>query len=278
MDNVKSIRASFEKIGARLKVLEYKQRPRPWLAPFSLGVSHDRHGEYYELVLIAGEAEFMVTCRRPTDRHLVLRCIFVEPQVTRNGDAVTQVNLLCGHDERHWFVATVPPGASSVEAAKEALKPAIVQERQVRAKLSAKKRNNRKNAAFVRQGEWFFLPAPNLNFDGLVIVRNEPIARPGSTAHIVEELCRRGGVTVHVCRQYPEGLTKEQYAKLISENPKSTQWNWRIMTRDAEVYARGKVRHPDHKTITLTGWHRVVMNQEFDTGLIGSSNPNAFLD
>jgi hypothetical protein len=37
---------------------------------------------------------------------------------------------------------------------------------------------------------------------------------------------------------------------------------WRSMTRDAEVYARGEVRHKDHKTIDLCGWHRVYMNRE----------------
>jgi hypothetical protein len=37
---------------------------------------------------------------------------------------------------------------------------------------------------------------------------------------------------------------------------------WRRMTRDAEVYARGEVRHRDHKTIDLVSWHRVYMNRE----------------
>jgi hypothetical protein len=35
-----------------------------------------------------------------------------------------------------------------------------------------------------------------------------------------------------------------------------------MMTRDPELFARGTVRHPDHATITLHGWHRVVMNTE----------------
>jgi len=34
------------------------------------------------------------------------------------------------------------------------------------------------------------------------------------------------------------------------------------MTRDAEVYARGEVRHRDRKTINLDGWHRVYRNRE----------------
>jgi hypothetical protein len=34
------------------------------------------------------------------------------------------------------------------------------------------------------------------------------------------------------------------------------------MTRNAEVYARGEVRHRDRTTIDLLGWHRVCMNRE----------------
>jgi hypothetical protein len=33
-------------------------------------------------------------------------------------------------------------------------------------------------------------------------------------------------------------------------------------TRDAEVYARGELRHRDRKTIDLDGWHCVYMNRE----------------
>jgi hypothetical protein len=34
------------------------------------------------------------------------------------------------------------------------------------------------------------------------------------------------------------------------------------MRRDAFVYVRGRIRHPDHRTVVLHGWHRVVMNTE----------------
>jgi hypothetical protein len=36
----------------------------------------------------------------------------------------------------------------------------------------------------------------------------------------------------------------------------------RRMVRDPELYAKGAVRHPDHNTIVLRGWHRVLMNTE----------------
>jgi len=34
------------------------------------------------------------------------------------------------------------------------------------------------------------------------------------------------------------------------------------MRRDAFSFARGWVRHPDHATITLDGWHEIAMNTE----------------
>jgi hypothetical protein len=36
------------------------------------------------------------------------------------------------------------------------------------------------------------------------------------------------------------------------------------MMRDPELYAKGAVRHPDHNTIVLHGWHRVLMNTEHE--------------
>jgi hypothetical protein len=40
---------------------------------------------------------------------------------------------------------------------------------------------------------------------------------------------------------------------------------WERRVRDAGVYARGSVRHPDHATIALHEWHRVWMNTENKT-------------
>ncbi len=93
--------------------------------------------------------------------------------------------VLCGHDERHWFVAAVPEdarGVTGVVTAKDALQPQLVRDAVQRfAQLPADRR-------------------------------------------------RDGG--------------------------------WARMTRDPELYAKGAVRHPDHATITLRDWHRVLMNTE----------------
>ena len=34
------------------------------------------------------------------------------------------------------------------------------------------------------------------------------------------------------------------------------------MRRNPRVYARGRIRHPDHATVTLDGWHEVFSNTE----------------
>lgn len=96
-----------------------------------------------------------------------------------------------------------------------------------------------------------------------MIVRNEPVSRgAGSKPHICSEMTRRGGEMVFVSRQHPTGISLGQYQQLLATNPKAAGWAWRRMTRDAEVFARGDVRHRDHKTVTLDGWHRVYMNRE----------------
>jgi hypothetical protein len=34
------------------------------------------------------------------------------------------------------------------------------------------------------------------------------------------------------------------------------------MRRNPTVYVRGRVRHVDHKTVVLDGWHQVLSNTE----------------
>ncbi len=92
--------------------------------------------------------------------------------------------------------------------------------------------------------------------DVKLILRDEPLARPGGTPHILREAFRRGGRAVYV--NGGKVIDASAYAKL---DPKARR-RYRLMVRDPELFARGTVRHPDHATITLPGWHRVVMNTE----------------
>ena len=128
--------------------------------------------------------------------------------------------------------------------------------------MSSRKRYARKNRAFRRQGEWFFVPEPSFVVDENLILRNEPLRRGAGKPHLVEEIFRTGGETVRVCDRYPNGVAPDAYRAICQNNPNAVRWNWRVMQRDAGVYARGTVRHSDHATITLPFWHRVIMNTE----------------
>jgi hypothetical protein len=168
----------------------------------ALDVRQDRHGEYFLISRAqASTTELVVLDVQPRDRHLLL--------LSRS--AAEKHRFLLGHDERHWFVAGIPESTpvSRVRDAKQALKPGLVQssERGVRTKY----RDRRSNAARIRQGEWFFVPAPQVRVELLLVLRNEPIARGGGKPHVCEELYRFGGETVYVSPGAPNGLTDEQY-------------------------------------------------------------------
>jgi hypothetical protein len=259
----------FAHIGARLKVADRPTRRGRMTGPIALDVQTDRRGEFFEVVSQPGaDVEVAVLDVQPADRHLLL--------LVREGPDKSK--FLCGHDERHWFVAGIPEAASvgTVRQAKEALKPAEVQSAQARRGLRARARGRRKNAAYVRQGEWFFLPVAGLAVPGPLVRRGEPLSRGnGSKPHWAEFCYRTGGETVYVCGRHPGGLTEAQYQKVLAVNPKARGWGWRTMRRDPGVYVKGRVRHPDHKTIALHGWHRVLTNTEGQSKALRSV---AFLD
>ena len=159
----------FSRIGARLKVADRPARRASGV--ISLDVQADRKGEFFEIARQPGaEAEIAVLDVQPADRHLLL--------LVREGKEKSK--FLCGHDERHWFVAGIPEKApvGTVRQAKEALKPAEVQVAQARKGLRAKARNRRKNAAYRRQGEWFFMPVADMAVDEKLVLQ-ERAAFPG---------------------------------------------------------------------------------------------------
>lgn len=256
MDN-SLLENKFSRIGARLKLgIRPFHRFRSTAVGVALDVQADPKGEFFEITQPTGaDAEVDVLDVQPSDRHLLL--------LVR--EAGEKHKFLCGHDERHWFVAAIPESApvGTVRQAKEALKPAEVQVAQARKGLKIKARSRRKNAAYVRQGEWFFIPACNLIVDEKLILKNEPRTRGnGGKPHWADFCYRRGGQTVFVCSRHPNGVIQAQYERIIASNPAANQWGWRTMQRNAEVFVRGRIRHADHKTIVLHGWHRVLMNTE----------------
>lgn len=259
----------FSHIGARLKVAFRPTRRSRMSGAIALDVQTDRKGEFFEIVRQPGvEAEIAVLDVRRADRHLLL--------LVREGKDKSK--FLCGYDERHWFVAGIPEIApvGTVCQAKEALKPAEVQTAQARNGLRAKARSRRKNAAYFRQGEWFFLPVADLAVDKKLVLQDEPLSRGnGGKPHWAEFCYRTGGETVYVCSRHPNGVTEVQYQRILARSPKAKGWGWRIMRRNPGVFVRGRIRHADHATITLHGWHRVLMNTE---GQSKAMRNVAFLD
>jgi len=270
---IESLSRQFARIGARLAVDE----KTPIAEAYTLDVrsAAGRHskgskGETFVLRVredVRESLDLLTLDERAGQRHLLL---FARPLARGEASGVREVTVpttrfLCGHDERHWFVAAVGGGVSSVPDAMEGLQPRGVAALQQRLGVRGKDRNRRKNPAFLRQGEWFFLPQPGWQppSAALTVLRNEAIRRgDGSKPHLVEELYRDGGELVYVCPRHPNGVTPAQQAKILARDPAARAWGWQPLRRNMQVFARGRVRHADHATITLPCWHRVLMNGE----------------
>jgi len=249
--NTEQLERAFQKMGARVEVNTEWGRFQRQPNPLSLNIRRDKKGEYFTIWNTSG-ADLEVLNVEPKDRHLLL--------LERNGK--DKHRYLLGHDERHWFVAAIPESTpvSTVKAAKEALKPKEVLHKQVG--LKAADRQRRRNEAWVRQGEWFFVPCPGLEFENSFrnpILKNEPIVRSrGGKPHFCSELYRSGGETVYVSGE--RVLTEKQYDALDEKERRSRSWT--VMRQNMDVWVRGTVRHPDHKTIELAYWHKVLSNTE----------------
>ena len=263
--NSEVIRSHFERIGARLRIEVIERNiswnPRLRGSDYSLDIEEAGRGERF-LLTIWNDAlrkyEFNTVNVQPDIRHLLL--------MSRGLETGGKRKFLCGHDERHWFVAGVPEvrGVRDVQGAMEALKPTAARAAQVRNGVKQNNWHRRNNQGFIRQGEWFFIPEEWFEPEREeMILRNEPLRRGGGKPHMVSEVYRTGGTTVYVSLRYRNGLTETEYKKLIARRPEEKRANWTIMRRNPRVYARGKVRHKDHKTIELPCWHRVLMNDEW---------------
>ena len=267
--NTQSLTRQFAAIGAELDITIWQPALPSRIVPvrldrmqdFTLDIAERKGREVFTLHLrpdVLETLDMLAVDVQPKQRHLLL----LAKPLTGSGE---KRKFLCGHDERHWFVASVPNAdhVAQVQDAMEALKPVPARLSQQKHKVKDKDWNARHNAGFARQGEWFFLPQPHFTPPNLnLILRDEPIRRAGGKPHMVEQLYRFGGTRVYVHRNYPNGLTEQEYQRLLSRRQEAQAWTWNVMQRNPAVYALGKIRHPDHATLTLPFWHRVVMSQE----------------
>jgi len=247
------IERGFQKMGARVEVVERRQTRFSRQTGPTIDVKKDKKDKKGETFIINVDTledleNLAVTHVDPADRHLIL--------MARDGRLKS--NFLCGHDERHWFVAAIPESApvNNVRAAKIALQPQGV--REAVGKVRPKDETRRKNEAFRRQGEWFFIP---LDFvpEGTPL-KNEPITRGRGKPHMVEQLIRVGG---HSIMDLGGGhtMTMRQWDNLSAQDRRKHDFAVQ-RTVPGRVFAKGTIRHSDHATIVLDDWHEIVMNTE----------------
>lgn len=259
--NRDTIKKFFGLIGSRITIRNLN--PDPLAEPRArFNVSNDSKGEHFTLSILGDENRIEVTI---LDVNKKLKHILLLIKYTISPRIITTERLLCGHDEMHWFVAGVT-NSVSIKQAFERLRPDAVTVAFNQSGEKNKNRNRRKNKGFIRQGEWFFVPVDFKEKESTIIHKNEPINRRGGTSHIVEELIRIGGETVYV--NGDNVLSKREYNKL----DKNQRLIFKERTSNARVLARGKVKHRDHHTIELKGWHSVHLSTESGT------SSNAFID
>jgi len=256
--SVEAVERAFLKIGSRVEVtgqdsIGFRNRP------FSLDILRDKDGEYFK-IRARYDVSLQVLQVAAKDRHLLLHV----------AEGKNKSKFLCGQDERHWFVAAIPENepVRTVEEAKDALRPKELV----------------KDGNWIRQGEWFFIPRPDFHLPkNTPTTHDEPLMRRtsdgrGGKPHIATEAAQFGGDAVYVNRRIaPQGFNEAQYKAWCLENPKKiASTNFQGMVRNAAVFVRGEIRHPDHKTLKLGNvWHEVKMNRESESRAMASM---VFLD
>lgn len=239
-----TVQKQFGRMGARVKA-----RYMTMLTAPRIDVVKDAEGEIFDLAIPLRGTVPEVVDLDAERRHLVL--------MIRHGGAKNK--YLCGHDERHWFVAAVPENEKAVKNVQDAMD-----------NLRPPEARRWESKGVIRQGEWFFVPCITkmpweyAKHNSPTIHRREPLSRGnGSKPHIVAEVIRYGGTQVFVNRKFaPLGIVEGDYRRLIARSKEAAKARWERRVRDAQVYARGTVSHPDHATIKLDKWHRVYMNLE----------------
>jgi hypothetical protein len=141
---------------------------------------------------------------------------------------------LCGRDDLHLFIVQVREGLAVAEA-HESLKPDEVRQAEGVSPGSVQ-----------RQGEWFFVPPSGEELERLEAwLRDRPRA-------VQLDAPVGGGTRPHVA----------DFVVRIDRRSRTLHREY----RRPEVYAKGAVVHPDHRSLSIEGWRRVVRNREVGGG------------
>jgi hypothetical protein len=252
MSRIQHIETKFDKMGARIRIrgMTTESFRRHGRRPLVIDVLRTEAGEVFDIEKTQN-VDLSVLDLQPRQRHLLL--------LAENW--VGSDRFLCGHDERHWFVAALPNNHDirMVQEAKASLKPSQVRRKERRRQGKRRRRSD----VYIRQGEWFFIPYPHARIERNRIMRNAPLSRgPESTPHVCE-LMYLDGEREFECDRFPRlAFFESEYRKILKTRRKAKQWNWRPLPFDPDIYVRGKVTHPDHHPIYLDEWHFVQMNTE----------------
>jgi hypothetical protein len=181
-------------------------------------------------------------------------------------------HFLMGMDECHLFVCRLPRAATTVAEAHRILAPETV-----RSNRALKKK-------VVRQGEWFFTPVSQdveeqiaayiAKYGVLKGQRIGPVGRRGRP-HIATEMVRMK-VRVGLSARERASQINEFRSAIASMNAMRAKIGVRlsggqVVRREADLpefrmesieYVRGAVKHPDHHSLRLAGWHSVSVNTE----------------
>jgi hypothetical protein len=219
------IERRFREIGVPVRFAD-----RGWFA-----VDVDRTGGRERITLSPGDAELHVMDVDPEHRQLLL-------QVRRGPDWAGRPTparkVLVGHDERQLFTVDVPGWrrpVNTVAAAHDALKPEAVREAERYGRAGRRRRGGPRRprgARVLRQGDWFFLPCPWIEAP---YGNRQRVRLGGRNPHVIAELL--GNPNDLGARGDP----------------------WRFGPPNP-VFARGFVRHREHKPLNLRCWHRILHN------------------
>lgn len=167
--------------------------------------------------------------------------------ISRTTDASTRYFLM-GEDERQLFIAQLRNAATTVKAAHEQLGSTV-----------QFAEGKRRGSSIDRQGEWFFLETTQEqrdHIDGLIKKNKLAVKKKAS----IGQFMRRAGQP-HLADELVV-LGGEQVTNKLGHG---------FSVRPMQVYIRGAVRHPDHKTQKFHQWREVIGNSEGATSRASAS-------
>lgn len=259
MDNLDALRANLARarIPARVSCVPFLGNVRGRIVQMDI-LRNDGKEELRVSVPQGDQAEVKVLSIDPGIQQAVLMIHepereFVErvwnPEKRESEDVVRTTSeakrrFLVGMDECHLFIAQLTKPATTVKQAHEGLRP-----RSVPAGRAARK------LGIVRQGEWFFQPAS-----------------PGELERVERHVAANGverNVRIGRGRGWMPGrphVVSESVLLVLNETRTPVRRRGRTVAfetvRETLELVRGRIKHPDHRTIELHGWHKVFLNTE----------------